>query len=151
MGEGAYTQPNEQAVNLPRPVLNYIKDTAKKALRQVPDGSTPSLDFVDIKQRPSESYMKFIYRLKLTLDRQILQERAKEELLRKLAVSNANPECKKVLHSLPPETEPTLTQMIEACNFLGSPEHSVALQAQANGQRVAEALAAMKVIPSQGQ
>lgn len=62
-GQEAYSQPEDQVHHLPRPVLNYIKDTARKALIQVPDNSQQCLDFVDINQGPSETYMKFIDRL----------------------------------------------------------------------------------------
>lgn len=95
-GEGAYSQPSEQATNLPRPVLDDIKNSAKKALMQVPDGNTPTHDFVDTKQGPGESYMKFIDHLKQTIEKQIIEEKAKDKLVKKLGMSNANPKCKKV-------------------------------------------------------
>lgn len=38
-------------------------------------------------------------------------------------------------------------QMIEACYRLGTPEHLDTLKTQAVGQSVAEALAAMQIIP----
>lgn len=89
-GKGVHTQPNDQAMYLPRPVLNDIKDVARKAFTQMLNSSTPNLDFVAIRQRPNEPYMKFINRV--ALERRILLERAKEELLRNLAVFSANPE-----------------------------------------------------------
>lgn len=71
-----------------------IKNAARKAPIQVPDGNTPTQDFVEIKQGPNETYMKFIDCLKLATERQILEEKAKDEFVLKLGVSNANPECK---------------------------------------------------------
>lgn len=35
---------------------------------------------------------------------------------------------KKVLHTLPSEPEPTIPQMVEACNKLATPEHTAAIQ-----------------------
>lgn len=145
VGEGTQSQPNGQATNIPRLVSDDIKNAARKALMQVPEGSTLALGFTDIRQGPNESYMQFINCLRQALDRQITQERAKDELLKRLAVSNANPECKKVLCALP-QPEPMLTQMMEACNHLRTPEHSAASQEQVIGQGVTQALATRWVI-----
>lgn len=41
---------------------------------------------VEIKQGPSEPYMKFIDHLKLAIERQVLEEKAKDELVLKLNV-----------------------------------------------------------------
>ncbi|KAL2307782.1 hypothetical protein Nmel_000762, partial [Mimus melanotis] len=85
-GEEQYIQPDDQVINIPRQVLDEIKNMSRKALVQVPDD----------------------------IEKQVWDEKAKNELLKSLAVSNANLECKKVLPSLPPEPEPTLLQMNEA-------------------------------------
>lgn len=42
--EGAHNQPGDQAANLPRHALDDIKNAARKALMQVPDDNTPTLD-----------------------------------------------------------------------------------------------------------
>lgn len=63
--------------------------------------------------------MKFIDYFKQAIRKQFMREKAKDELVKKLGMLNANPKCKKLLLALPPEPEPTLIQMIEACNFLG--------------------------------
>lgn len=91
--------------------------------------------------------MKFIDRLKLAIERQVLEEKAKDELVLKLNVWNANPKCKEVLRALPTDSERTLMQMIEACNCIGTLEHSAVIQAKAVGQGVANALAALQIIP----
>lgn len=57
-------------------------------------------------------------------------DRAREELLKRLTVSNGNSECKKALRALPSDPEPTIAQKIEACNCIATPEHSAVLQAQ---------------------
>lgn len=57
-GEEPYSQPNEQAANLPKAVLVYIKTATRKALIQVPYSNTPALDFIDIKRRPSKPRIK---------------------------------------------------------------------------------------------
>lgn len=42
-------------------------------------------------------------------------------------------------------------QMTEACNRIGTPEHSAVLQAQVVGQGVAQALAALQIVPQKPQ
>lgn len=58
-GEGAFIHPDQQAMNLPRPVLNDIKDTVRKALIQILEANKPQLDFADIRQGPTEPYTTF--------------------------------------------------------------------------------------------
>lgn len=92
--------------------------------------------------------MKFIDCLKQAIKRQIIGEKTKDELVKKLGVSNANPKCKKVLRTLPPGPDPTLIQMIEACDCLGMPDHLTTLQAQACAtQGETEALSAIQTVP----
>uniref|UniRef100_A0A674GI07 CCHC-type domain-containing protein n=1 Tax=Taeniopygia guttata TaxID=59729 RepID=A0A674GI07_TAEGU len=129
-GEGTYTDPQRQARLLNRQVLQDIKEAAKAALLHVPDGNKPELDFTEIKQGMDEPYIKILDCLKLALDKQIPIDRAREELLKRLAISNANPNCKKILRALPQEPEPTLTQLVDACNCLDAPEHAAAMQAE---------------------
>ena len=79
--------------------------------------------------------MHFADRLKQALERQIENAEAREILLLKLAVENANTDCKKLLKSLPNQN-PTLTEMIEACNHIGTLEHQY--------ETLAKALAAIR-------
>ncbi|XP_064260287.1 uncharacterized protein LOC135290292 [Passer domesticus] len=147
-GQGAHADQNNQAENLSQAVLNDIKDAAGKALLQVPNGNKPSLDFADTTEDPTEPCMKFLGRLKLALDQQVVLGRAQEEL--GLAFGNANTECKQILCSLPSEPEPTITQMIAACDRLATPEHSVQLEAQTLAQALAAIQADSKKQQNQG-
>lgn len=149
-GEGAYMNQNDQAENLPQAVINDIKEAARKALLQVPDGSKPSLYFGDIKQGPSEPYMKFLDRLNLVLDQQFVLDRAREEVFKSLAVENANTKCKQILCSLPPEPEPTIAQMIVACYRFATSECSAQLQEQALAQALSAIQADSKKQQNQG-
>lgn len=58
--EEALVDPNQQAANLPRAILNDIRDAAKKALMQNPEANKPQLDFADIRQGPTEAYLTFL-------------------------------------------------------------------------------------------
>ncbi|TRZ09966.1 hypothetical protein HGM15179_017137 [Zosterops borbonicus] len=68
----------EDACKEHRPVLDDVKNAARKALIQVPDGNIPVQDFVEVKQGLSEPYMKFIDRLKQAIERQITEDKAKD-------------------------------------------------------------------------
>lgn len=129
-GERAFIDPDQQAVNLPRPVLNDIEEAARKALMQIPEVNKPQSDFADIRQGPTEPYMTFLDWLRITIDKQVTEDQLWERLLKQLAVVNANPECKKVLCVLPSELEPTIPQIIEAYSKLVTPEHTATIQAQ---------------------
>lgn len=142
--EGQHSQPANQAVNIPRQVLDNMKNMAQKALVQDPEGSTPKLDNVKFKQEPGELYMKFTDCLKQVLDKQVQDKRTKDKLLRSLRAANANPARKKVLCAFPPDPEPTFLQKIKACNHLRTTEQVAAVQTQAIMHGVAEALADMQ-------
>ncbi|XP_056369957.1 uncharacterized protein LOC130265141 [Oenanthe melanoleuca] len=73
--EGQFTQPEEQAAAVHRQVLNEIKNFARKALVQVPDSSTPNLEYTNIRQEPRETCMKFTDGLKQALEKQISDDK----------------------------------------------------------------------------
>ena len=74
--------------------------------------------------------MQFIDRLKQALERQVDNAEARDILLTKLAVENANVDCKRLLKSLP-NPNPTLVEMVEACNRIGTVDHKFEAMAAA--------------------
>ncbi|KAK4829227.1 hypothetical protein QYF61_002492 [Mycteria americana] len=96
---------------------------------QLPEVGKPEQSFTSIQQGLQEPYMQFIDRLRDALDKQIENREAKEALILKLAVENANMDYKKLLQAMPVNS--TLVQMIEACNRVGSIEHHTAVLARA--------------------
>lgn len=129
MGTGRYTNPAEQA-RFPREALEATREEAKRAFFKVPDSAKPQKAFTTITQEPREPYMQFIDRLKQALERQIDNTDAREILLLKLAVENANADCKKLLKSLPNQNL-TLVEMVEACNRIGTVDHKFEAMAAA--------------------
>ncbi|KAL2305530.1 LOW QUALITY PROTEIN: hypothetical protein Nmel_007521, partial [Mimus melanotis] len=134
-GERVHTDPNGQ-VTLPREALEGIMEAACLAFLKIPDARTLQQSFTNIKQAPQEPYMQFVDTLKQTLERQIDNEG-----------KNSHEDCKRLLKSLPPEPEPTLLQMIKACNCLGTLQHIMAVTNQAMGQCITDAFAALKLVP----
>lgn len=114
LGEGKYDKPEDQTL-LPLDILNDIKNAAHVALLKIPDGKTPLQNFSTIHQDINESFIKFVDRLKETIERQIDNPEAQEELLWKMAATNANEETKKIIRVLPQDPEPSIRQIVEAC------------------------------------
>ncbi|KQK76306.1 hypothetical protein AAES_137221 [Amazona aestiva] len=68
---------------------------------KVPDVGKSIKAFTGIKQAKDEPYMHFIDRLETAIDKQVENDAAKEALLPKLAIEDANLDCQKVLHHGP--------------------------------------------------
>lgn len=110
-------------------ILRQSASLALQAMLKLREVGKVEPSFTSIRQQVSEPYMQFIDRLRDALDKQIDNREEKEALMLKLAVENANTDCKKVLQALLVNT--TLVQIIEACNRVGSIEHHTAALAGA--------------------
>ncbi|RMC20445.1 hypothetical protein DUI87_01295 [Hirundo rustica rustica] len=95
-------------------MLADIKNTAKKAIVQIPPAGVTESSFTDIKQSPSESFTSFVDRLTQAVDRQVTDEGVKSHLIRCLAFADANPECKRVISAMP--SQPSMAEILEACS-----------------------------------
>ncbi|XP_071585757.1 endogenous retrovirus group K member 9 Gag polyprotein-like [Heliangelus exortis] len=122
MGAGQFTDPAAQAREIPRNSLLDTTQEAKRAFLKIPDASKPQKAFTSIIQGPKEPYMEFISKLQQALEKQIDNVDARNILLLKLAVENANADCKRLLKSLP-RSDPTLVEMMQACNCFGTPDY----------------------------
>lgn len=128
MGTEPLLDPRLQA-RLNDAVLQQSASLALQAMLKLSEVGKVEPSFTNIKQQVSELYMQFIDRLWDAVDKQVDNREAKEALMLKLAVENADTDCKKILQALPVNT--TLVQMIEACNRVGSVEHHTAALAGA--------------------
>ncbi|XP_014118271.1 PREDICTED: uncharacterized protein LOC106628956 [Pseudopodoces humilis] len=139
-GEGDFQKPRDQARDLPEAALHDITNAAKTSLFVTPDDKVPTQSFTNIKQGASESFIKFVDKLKLAIEKQIEGSQAPKELLAKMAMVNANSECKAVLRALPLDPEPTIDQMVEACtkHFAAPTENTVPLNPTAMWAQVVD-------------
>lgn len=133
IGTEALLREGNYAATMPQVQLNVAgldqsKDLALGAFLKVPDAGKPHCSFTDIKQEPGEPFMQFIDKLKDSLDKQLENEGAREILLQKIAIENANEDCQKVLCPL---NKPTLLQMIDASNKAGTVQHQCNMMAAA--------------------
>lgn len=105
--EGNYPKPNDQ-MNIPEDALLDTTAAAKTSLLLTPYDMVSAQSFTNIKQSVDESFIKFIYHLKVAWERQIESKEARKEMLVKMATTNANSMTKTILRSLPLNPEPTI-------------------------------------------
>ncbi|RMB94877.1 hypothetical protein DUI87_28681 [Hirundo rustica rustica] len=123
----------------PRDVLTDIKDTARKAMVQIPPAGVTESIFTEVKQGPSEPFASFIDHLTQAVDKQVTDETVKSHLIRCLAFANANPECKRVISAMP--GQPTMAESLEACSKVGTPQHVATILGDQVEKAVKEAFA----------
>ncbi|CAM5153911.1 unnamed protein product [Eretmochelys imbricata] len=95
-GEGPFATIEMQS-QLPQAVFPIISTCAQHAFKKVPDSGKPTKSFVSIRQGASESFLDFTNRLHEAILRQVDNTEAAHELLLKLAVENANEDCRRAL------------------------------------------------------
>lgn len=112
MGEGDWETPNKQAAGLPRPLLAEVAKLGIKAFNNM-QPSGPVESYLDVFQGPQESFLQFIERLTVAVERQEEDELAREKLVTSLAFKHANQLCKQAMLTLPRNPRPTLRDYIE--------------------------------------
>ncbi|XP_064503473.1 endogenous retrovirus group K member 5 Gag polyprotein-like [Pseudopipra pipra] len=139
-GDGNYRSIDAQT-GYNREVYEVIAKHAMRAIRKLPSSDRDAnLSFTKIVQGPTESYTKFLDRLQSALDRQIENEEAREILSRRLAFENANVDCQRVLQTLPKRETCSISELVRACQEVGSLTHqsdllAVALSTQLRTQQ----------------
>ncbi|KAG8147285.1 hypothetical protein E2320_011878, partial [Naja naja] len=88
---------------------------SQHAFKKAPVTGKPSKSFSTIKQGSNEPFAEFIDRLQEAIQRQIENDEAKGELMKKMAVENANADCKRILQPLMNKEGVTLADMFRAC------------------------------------
>lgn len=116
-------------------MLGDIENAARKALLTVEPAGSRVNAHSTIMQSETETYGAFFDRLTQAVERQCPDEQAHPYILRSLAFTNANDECKKVILALPNQP-PTIPQMLSACSKLNTPQHLAQLQANALGEQI---------------
>nr|P31821.1 RecName: Full=Gag polyprotein; Contains: RecName: Full=Matrix protein p15; Short=MA; Contains: RecName: Full=Capsid protein p24; Short=CA; Contains: RecName: Full=p1; Contains: RecName: Full=Nucleocapsid protein p13; Short=NC [Feline immunodeficiency virus (isolate TM2)]AAA43072.1 gag protein [Feline immunodeficiency virus] len=84
---------------------------------------------VQLKQGAKEDYSSFIDRLFAQIDQEQNTAEVKLYLKQSLSIANANPDCKRAMSHLKPES--TLEEKLRACQEVGSPGYKMQLLAEA--------------------
>ncbi|XP_048701323.2 uncharacterized protein LOC125634513 [Caretta caretta] len=129
-GEGLFATVQMQS-QLPQAVFSIISTCAQHAFRKVPDSGKPTKSFASIRQGASESFMDFTNRLQEAILRQVDSPAAAQEILLKMAVENANEDCRRALQAAQTAGVLELSDMLRACQNIGTQAHKAGVLAAA--------------------
>ncbi|CAM4599961.1 unnamed protein product [Lepidochelys olivacea] len=129
-GEGQFATIEMQS-QLPQAVFPIISTCAQHAFKKVPDSGKPTKSFVSIRQGALESFLDFTNRLQEAILRQVDNTEAAHELLLKLAVENANEDCRRALQAAHASGILELSDMLRACQNIGTQAHKAGVLAAA--------------------
>ncbi|CAM4596858.1 unnamed protein product [Lepidochelys kempii] len=129
-GEGQFTTVQMQS-QLPQAVFPIISTCTQHAFRKVPDSGKPTKSFASIRQGASESFMDFTNRLQETILRQVDSPAAAQESLLKMVVENANEDCRRALQVAQAAGVLELSDMLRACQNIGTQAHKAGVVAAA--------------------
>ncbi|KAG8139485.1 hypothetical protein E2320_002249, partial [Naja naja] len=101
---------------------NFIHDSSSWGTRT---------NFSNIQQGANEPYADFVEQLSQAIRQQFDHQEATGELLRQLAIENANADCKKAFQPLKATESYTLADMLQICQDIGSQTYKMHLLAAA--------------------
>lgn len=128
---------NEDQVNLPRTALDDTKKMARRAFLQIQPAGNFEKAYNLITQELSEPFTTYVDRVIQAAERQCSDDIARPVMIRDIVENNANAECKRVIKALGKE-KPTVPEMIDACNKIGSPQQVATIQATELGKVLGE-------------
>nr|ABX25829.1 gag protein [Feline immunodeficiency virus] len=100
-----------------------------EALQHLMKVKAKSPKAVQMKQGPKEDYSQFIDRLYAQIDQEQNSPEVKLYLKQSLSLANANPECKRAMSHLKPESP--LEEKLRACQEIGTTPYKMNMLAQA--------------------
>ncbi|RMC03843.1 hypothetical protein DUI87_19596 [Hirundo rustica rustica] len=128
---------NDNQVNLPRTALDNIKKMACRAFVQIQPAGSFEKAYNIISQDSSEPFTTFVDRVIQAAERQCSDDIARPIVIWDIIENNASPECKRAIKALGKE-RPTVPEMIDTCNQIGSPQHVAMIQANELGKTIGE-------------
>ncbi|RMC20691.1 hypothetical protein DUI87_01543 [Hirundo rustica rustica] len=119
LGTGNFADLSRQ-VALDPLVLDQCQRTGMAALIQTIEMAAPKESFVTVVQGTGEPFLQFAERLNASMEKQVEDLNARMLLLKHLARTNCNADCRKIIEAL--LGNPSVSQMAEACAKLGKQE-----------------------------
>ncbi|ALX35368.1 gag protein [Human immunodeficiency virus 2] len=120
----------------PVPVGNIYRRWIQIGLQKCVRMYNPT-NILDIKQGPKESFQSYVDRFYKSLRAEQTDPAVKNWMTQTLLIQNANPDCKLVLKGL--GMNPTLEEMLTACQGVGGPGQKARLMAEALKEAMAPA------------
>lgn len=127
VGKGVQATRQAQA-QTDRQCLEQLNTLVLRAIHWIPGTNSSNASFTSVKRGAAEPYIKFLDHLPNTLERQGGNQAARDALLKQLAVEIASADPQKVLQSLK-NADPSIADMIKACQDVGTASHKMALLA----------------------
>ncbi|BAH97694.1 Gag [Human immunodeficiency virus 2] len=112
----------------PVPVGNIYRRWIQIGLQKCVRMYNPT-NILDVKQGPKESFQSYVDRFYKSLRAEQTDPAVKNWMTQTLLIQNANPDCKLVLKGL--GINPTLEEMLTACQGVGGPGQKARLMAEA--------------------
>ncbi|AAA91939.1 gag protein [Simian immunodeficiency virus] len=112
----------------PIPVGNIYRRWIQLGLQKCVRMYNP-VNILDVKQGPKETFQSYVDRFYKSLRAEQADPSVKNWMTRTLLIQNANPDCKLVLKGL--GMNPTLEEMLTACQGVGGPGQKARLMAEA--------------------
>ncbi|RMC20358.1 hypothetical protein DUI87_01207 [Hirundo rustica rustica] len=110
-------------------VLDQCQKTGMSALVKAIEFAAPIQRFVTVVQGSKEPFLQFVEKLSASLEKQVEGENLRALLLKQLAKSNSNADCRKLIEALP--GDPSLPDMVQACVNVGTTDYKMAALATA--------------------
>lgn len=110
---------------------------ARRAFLQIQPAGSFEKAYNLICQNASEPFTTFADRVLQAAERQCSDDIARPIMVRDIIENNANQECKRIIKALGKD-KPTVPEMIDVCNKIGSPQHVATIQANELGKTLGE-------------
>lgn len=117
-GTGQFEEVAIQAQQSPQEIHDQLSEIALEAWDRIRPVGEHYGSWTKIIQKPNEPYVEFLARLRTVLDRTVVGEQAREQLLKMLAFENANEDCRRAL--LPIRESNDVNLYLKACKDIGS-------------------------------
>ncbi|XP_027450974.2 endogenous retrovirus group K member 8 Gag polyprotein-like [Zalophus californianus] len=126
-GIGQYSDIAAQ-VNTPEEIHEQLREIGLEAWERIRPTGEHYGSRTKVIQKTNEPYVEFLSRLKLTLERTVIGEEARQQLLKLLAYENANEDCKRVI--LPIKDTGDINTFMKACKDVTSESRKMQLFAE---------------------
>lgn len=104
-------------------MLDQCQKTGMSALLKTIELAAPKQSFATIVQGSKEPFLQFVEKLSASLETQVEDENSRALLLKHLAKSNSNADCRKLIAALP--GDPSLPDMVQACANVGTTDYKM--------------------------
>jgi len=126
-GIGQYSDIAAQVIT-PEEIHDQLREISLEAWDRIHPKGEHYGSWTKVIQKTNEPYVEFLSRLKLTLERTVIGEEARQQLLKLLAYENANEDCKRII--LPIKDTGDINAFMKACKDVTSESRKMQLFAE---------------------